>query len=51
MLLLLTLAVRIETLAERADALLERGFFQCGEWEIIEAGGLVINWPIFKSSA
>ena len=33
MLLLLPLAVRIETLAECADALLERGFGERGEHE------------------
>ena len=36
MLLLPTLAVRIEPLAEIADALLERGFFQRREWEGLE---------------
>ena len=36
MLILLPLAVRIEPLAECADALLERGFIQRGEWEGFE---------------
>ena len=39
MLLLLPLAVRVESLAECADALLELSFFQRGEWE-----GRVIGW-------
>lgn len=38
--LLLALAVRVQTLAEIADALLERGFFEGGEWERFEAGGI-----------
>jgi hypothetical protein len=43
MLLLLPLAVRVETLAEVADALFERGFFECGEWEGFEAAGFDVN--------
>ena len=42
MLLLLPLAVRIEPLAECADALLERGFGERGEWERFETAGFVI---------
>ena len=42
MLLLLPLAVRIEPLAECADALLEGAFFERGEWEGFETAGVVI---------
>jgi hypothetical protein len=44
MLLLLPLAVRIETLAEGADALFEFSFFQRGEWEGFETPGAIISW-------
>ena len=43
MLLLLALAVRVEPLAEIADALLERAFFERGEWEGFEAAGFDVN--------
>ena len=41
--LLLALAVRVEPLAEFADALLERAFVKRGEWEGIEATGFHVN--------
>ena len=43
MLLLLTLAMRIETLAEYADALLKGAFFERGEWEGLETAGFDVN--------
>ena len=43
---LLALAVRVEPLAEIADALLEFAFFERGEWEGVEALGFVIAWVI-----
>jgi hypothetical protein len=46
--LLLALAVRVQTLAEIADALLEGAFFQRGEGEGIEADGFVVAWAVFK---
>ena len=44
---LLTLAVRVEAFAEIANALLEWGFFERGEWEGFEADGFVVARTIF----
>ena len=49
--LLLALAVRVQTLAEIADALLERSFFERGEWEGFEAAGVVISWIVTNAEA
>lgn len=40
---LLALAVRVEPLAEIADALLERTFLERGKWEGLEAAGFNVN--------
>ena len=46
-LLLLAFAVRVEAFAEIADALLEGGFFERGEWEGVEACLVCPCRPIF----
>jgi hypothetical protein len=40
--------VRVEALAQVADALLEFAFFERGEWEGFETTGVVIARPIFE---
>lgn len=51
MLLLLPLAVGIQSLAEFADALLQGAFGEVGEWEGVEAGAISPSWPILKGSS
>ena len=47
---LLALAVRVQPLAEVADALLECSLFERGEGKGVEAAGVVVAWTIFESS-
>ena len=46
---LLALAVRVQTLAEFADALLECSLFERGEGKLLETGTLDVNRAIFET--
>jgi hypothetical protein len=49
--LLLALAVRVQALAEVADALLQFPFFEGGEGKGFEADRFVVAWAIFQCAA